>query len=429
MRVAIANWNRRIAGGSESYLKAAIGGLERAGVECALLSEIDAPVDREALETSMGAPRLCISEMGVTKALDALRAWSPDLVFVHILKDVELQAKLLELAPNVLFAHSHQGMCISGEKTFKFPEVHPCGRRFGWQCVFQFYPHRCGGLNPLTMWRDFRTQSTRHSMLSSYSAIVTASKYLAHELEKNGIVAERIHTLPMPMNEVSPRGDRASSNGRAISRSRSQAWRLLFVGRLARLKGGSVLLDAIPIAAENLGTRIEVAFVGDGPNRAAWEEQARVVESRDRRVSVRFEGWMRAADLDNLYEQTDLVVVPSLGPETFGLVGIEAGKSGVPAAAFDVGGISEWLIDGVNGFLAAGDPPRAEGLADAIVRCLRDPETYERLCRGASETSRRFNSAAHIESLLAIFRQVSGCPRPAAAHSIELLASAGHLPR
>ena len=410
MRVAIANWNRRIAGGSETYLKTAIGGLERAGIECALLNEIDEPADRDALQPSTGAPRFCIGEVGATRALDALRAWSPDLVFVHILKDPKLEAKLLELAPGVLFAHSHQGMCISGEKTFKFPEVRPCGRRFGWQCIVQFYPHRCGGLNPLTMWRDYKTQSLRHSMLSSYSAIVTASKYLARELEKHGIVPERIHTIPMPMNEVLPRRDRSSSNGRATWNGVPRTWRLLFVGRLARLKGVGTLLDALPIATAALGAQIEVAFVGDGPNRSAWEDQARIVESRDRRVSVRFAGWMNAAELEALYEQTDLIVVPSLGPETFGLAGLEAGRAGVPAAAFDVGGISEWLIDGINGFLAAGDPPRAQGLADTIVRCLREPETYERLCRGASETSRRFNLATHIESLLAIFDRVAGYP-------------------
>jgi len=420
MRVAIANWNRRLAGGSESYLKGAIDGLERAGVECALLSEIDAPADHEALKPSMGAPRWCIGEMGATKALAALRAWNPDLVFVHILKDVALEARLLELAPGVLFAHSHQAMCISGEKTFKFPDVHPCGRRFGWQCVVQYYPHRCGGLNPLTMWSDYTTQSVRHAMLPRYSAIVTASRYMARELENHGVVPERIHTLAMPANEISPRRARAS-NGRAASNGTSRIWRLLFVGRLSRLKGGGVLLDAIPIAAAALGAQIEVKFLGDGPNRAAWEDQARKVESRDRRVTVRFEGWMNATDLEIQYEQTDLIVVPSLGPETFGLVGLEAGRAGVPAAAFDVGGISEWLTDSVNGFLAAGDPPRAEGLADAIVRCLRDPETYARLCRGASETSRRFNAATHIESLVEIFQHVARGPRPAAAHASGIL--------
>ena len=93
--------------------------------------------------------------------------------------------------------------------------------------------------------------------------------------------------------------------------------------------------------------------------------------------------------------------------EPFGLVGPEAGRFGVPAAAFDVGGISEWLHDGVNGQLAPGNPPTARGLADAIVRCLRDPVRYAKLRKGALETSLRFDMRRHIESLLGIFGQVA----------------------
>ena len=45
------------------------------------------------------------------------------------------------------------------------------------------------------------------------------------------------------------------------------------------------------------------------------------------------------------------------------MVGIEAGAYGLPAVAFDVGGISDWLIPGFSGELAPGNPPAAEGLA------------------------------------------------------------------
>ena len=47
-----------------------------------------------------------------------------------------------------------------------------------------------------------------------------------------------------------------------------------------------------------------------------------------------------------------LLVVPSVWPEPFGSVGMAAARCGVPAAAFAVGGIPQWLHDGVNGHLA-----------------------------------------------------------------------------
>ncbi|MDO8431591.1 MAG: glycosyltransferase family 4 protein [Candidatus Binatus sp.] len=407
MRVAIANWNRRIVGGSEAYLKSALWGLGRADVECALLTEIDAPSGRAPLEMPAGSPRWCLSEMGAAKALDALREWRPDVIFVHIVKDTELEAKLIEIAPSVLFAHSHQGMCISGAKTFKFPEVRPCARRFGWQCLVQFYPRRCGGLNPMTMWRDYSAQMRKHSMLTKYSAIVTASKYLAGELEKHGISRDRLHTIAMPIGAGSTVRVRAGS---ARPNESPTTPRLLFVGRMSYLKGGSVLLDAIPQVVAALGTPVRITFVGDGPSCGAWEERAKQLASIDRRIEATFTGWLDSDAIESIFDESDLLVMPSLEPETFGLAGPEAGRAGIPAVAFDVGGISEWLIDDVNGCLAPGNPPRAEGLAAAIVRCLRDRETYERLRRGAIEASNRFDTERHVESLLAIFRKVTACP-------------------
>ena len=82
---------------------------------------------------------------------------------------------------------------------------------------------------------------------------------------------------------------------------------------------------------------------------------------------------------------SDLLVVPSTWPEPFGLIGPEAGLHRLPAAAFAVGGIPEWLSDGVNGRLAPGDPPSAAGLARAIVECVRDPAELARLRNGARE--------------------------------------------
>ena len=74
-----------------------------------------------------------------------------------------------------------------------------------------------------------------------------------------------------------------------------------------------------------------------------------------------------------------MLVVPSLWPEPFGLVGLEAARHRLPVAAFAVGGIPDWLRPGVNGYLAPGDPPTPGGLADAIIACLKDPETHARL--------------------------------------------------
>jgi glycosyltransferase involved in cell wall biosynthesis len=103
----------------------------------------------------------------------------------------------------------------------------------------------------------------------------------------------------------------------------------------------------------------------------------------------------------------DLLVVPSLWPEPFGSVGPAAGQHGVPAAAFAVGGIPEWLGDGVSGHLAPGDPPTPEGLATAIIRCLEDPAHYAMLKSGARAMAERFTMERHLPQLLAVLERVS----------------------
>ena len=54
MRVAVANWHRRVVGGAESYIKGVVTALESAGVELAMLSEVESATDRERIELSAG---------------------------------------------------------------------------------------------------------------------------------------------------------------------------------------------------------------------------------------------------------------------------------------------------------------------------------------------------------------------------------------
>jgi glycosyltransferase involved in cell wall biosynthesis len=403
MRVAIANRHRSVIGGAESYTKGVVTALESAGVELALLSEVEAATGRERIELSPGSPTWCVSEMGEREALAAMRAWRPEVVYLQLVESTALEAQLLELAPAVLFAHAYHGMCISGEKTFKFPDVRPCGLPFGRKCLLHFYPNRCGGLSPITMWRDYLRQGERHELLTRYSAIATASEHLRRELIANGAMPERVHKLPMLVSGAFPQPSAKTAPPRT-----DDTKRLLCVGRIGRLKGTGILLDALPAVAAALNARINLSFIGDGPGRTSWEEKARRVQSRDRRLSIEMTGWMKPEGVGAALAESDLLVVPSVWPEPFGLVGPEAGRLGVPAAAFDVGGIPEWLVDGVNGVLAPGNPPTAEGLADAIVRCLRDPAVHKHLRAGALEISQRFDARRHVQSLIAIFRQVAG---------------------
>ena len=420
VRIVITNWNRRKVGGIETYLSNMIPELRRAGHTLAFWSELDQPADRERIPLPPEAPAWCVSELGVQATLAALRDWHPDLIYAHGLLDPKLEAQTLAVAPGVFCAHAYYGTCISGGKTFKFPVVTPCNRRFGWQCLIHYYPHRCGDWSPANMLQEYRRQSGRLKLLRHYRAIVTLSDHIASEYRKHGFPSDCIYTLAPPLSngvsheaygirEVAPAGapsEKCAVSHGSLTADRSQPyWRLLFLGRMDYLKGGHLFLDALPQAAASLDRPLRVTFAGDGPARSDWERQAMRVKDQAQGLDIEFVGWLEGRQRESLFANCDLLVMPSQWPEPFGLSGPEASQHGVPAVAFAVGGIPEWLSDGANGYFAPGNPPTSAGLAEAIVRALRDPETHARLCRGALAMSQRFGIEKHVVGLLDVFEK------------------------
>ena len=155
---------------------------------------------------------------------------------------------------------------------------------------------------------------------------------------------------------------------------------VLCVANLSRHKGHRHLLDAV---ARLRGGPAEctLLLVGDGPERAALQEQAAALG-----IDARFLG--RRADTAPLRARADAVVLPSLEEGMPNAV-MEAMAAGRPVVATAVGGTPE-LLEG-RGLLVA--PGRADALADALARVLTDPLLAARLGRDARDWAR-----AHLDS-------------------------------
>jgi glycosyltransferase involved in cell wall biosynthesis len=309
------------------------------------------------------------------------------------------------IAPAVFFAHGYYGTCISGAKAVKNPVIRPCERKFGPACLLHYYPQHCGGRNPITMLHEYRRQRIRLDLLKRYGAIVTHSRHMVAELGRYDLKA---HLLPWGVEQSVGVGAHAISLTMNPAFSDSTPSRLLFAGRMEVLKGGGTFLDALPAVADALRRRLDVVFAGDGPERDTWEETARRLCATRPDISIRFVGWRPQLELADLLDRSHILVLPSLWPEPFGQIGIEAGRRGVPVAAFAVGGVPDWLTNGLNGFLASGDPPTTEGLTKAIVNCLGDPSTYARLREGALESSQRFSMERHLAGLIPLLEKAAG---------------------
>jgi glycosyltransferase involved in cell wall biosynthesis len=201
---------------------------------------------------------------------------------------------------------------------------------------------------------------------------------------------DRVQLVPLPL-------DGGSSHPTALA-SKQPGGRILYVGRLVDVKGISYLIRAVAEAQSRLPRPLALTIAGEGPDRQELADLARRLS-----VNAVFTGWIDGPDKTELFQQSDLLAVPSLWPEPFGLTGIEAGVFGVPAVGFAVGGIPDWLITGQSGELAPGDPPSVGGLSDAIVRALADPEHYRRLCEGARSVASRHTMNNHLNRLESIF--------------------------
>jgi len=223
-----------------------------------------------------------------------------------------------------------------------------------------------------------------------------ASRHMYREYQQHGVDTDRLHLVPLPATDIIP--DLMPPEPRA------PAGRLLFIGRLIDLKGVSYLIEAVPQAARLLRRPLALAVAGDGAERPKLQDMAQQFG-----VTVDFPGWVQTKQKIALMRAADLLVVPSLWPEPFGLVGVEAGCLGLPAAAFAVGGIADWLLPGESGEAAPCDPPSPEGLAAAIVRALSDPDHYNKLRRGAWQTARGFSLESHLSNLEAV---LSGPAKP-----------------
>jgi glycosyltransferase involved in cell wall biosynthesis len=397
MRVLIAALNLGIAGGVETYLRELLPLLRARGHDLALMHEHNGGAAGRVDDLAGDLPRWSLED-GAAGVLRAAAAWRPDVCYLQGLASPAAEAELARLFPTVLFAHNYHGTCISGTKHRAWPSPRPCARPLGAGCLLAYFPCRCGGLDPRTFVRLYRAQRRRRALLGRFRAVAVASRHMREEYRRNGVPEDRLWLLPLFPAGAEPDPDPHA--GRPGQGS------VLMVGRLTDLKGGRLLVEAVSRAGAALGRALSLRVAGDGPDRPAMQEAAR-------RAGVRAEfcGWVERDGLTRLMREADVLAVPSVWPEPFGLVGIEAGCVGLPAVAYAVGGIRDWLRPGESGELAPADPPTAAGLAGALVRALADPRHLSRLAHGAWQVAREFTPERHLLALETLLLQTAGGDR------------------
>ena len=395
MRIAIAAHSARRIGGVETYLAGIVPALQARGHDVACWFETDAMVGEPIVTPGCTGPVWTASARSACP-LEQLAGWKPEVIYQHGLRSEEIERQLTEIAPVAFFAHSYYGSCISGEKATRLPMVTPCGRVFGPACLAHYLPRRCGGLSPITMVGQYRRQRAKQRLLNAYGAVLVASRHMAGEYERQGIRA-RVVRLPVGQGE-----------SECPARATDEGVRLLFLGRLEWSKGVQVALEASALAAAALRTRIHLVVAGRGSLAATLQQQADELMRRVPGLTIEFPGWLAETGRPAVFRTSDLLLMPSLWPEPFGLSGVEAAAAGVPAIAFQVGGMDEWLVDGVTGTAVPMGARAVQRFADGVVGLLSDRARLAAMSRQAAERARSFTMASHLDHLERVFVDLVG---------------------
>jgi glycosyltransferase involved in cell wall biosynthesis len=401
MRILIAHEAPAGGGGVESYLAAIMPALAARGHDLAFLHHNPRS---EHGPTEIGYPGILtasVADDGLDAAVARMRAWQPDLCFSHNMRQLFVEERLMAFVPVVKMMHGYFGTCISGQKAHAFPGIQPCARVFGAPCLGLFMPRRCGQLRPLLMIEQFGWASRQRRMFERYARVVVASRHMAAEYSRHGVPPERLVCAPLFPTITNAGSPRPAPVDPVV----------LFAGRMTRLKGGDVLVRAVAVANRALARPARIAFAGVGPEQEHWAGLARELG-----VSAAFHGWVSGAERIAVLRSASVVAVPSLWPEPFGLIGLEAAVHGVPAVAFEVGGIGEWLRDGVNGRMVQ-ECASAEALGATLASMLSTPGEIDRLGAGALRVAASLGIDAHLEILERAFLSASGSHASIAAGS------------
>ncbi|MFB3787343.1 MAG: glycosyltransferase family 4 protein [bacterium] len=135
------------------------------------------------------------------------------------------------------------------------------------------------------------------------------------------------------------------------------------------LKGLSVLIEACDrFAREDLSFEVHYTAALDCPSPRPW---------------LINQGWVDQDELPRLYQQMDIVAVPSTWIEPFGITAPEAMASGLPVVASRIGGLQQTVEHEKTGILVEPGDPQA--LAEALRRLIQDPALRARLGQAGRE--------------------------------------------
>jgi glycosyltransferase involved in cell wall biosynthesis len=170
-----------------------------------------------------------------------------------------------------------------------------------------------------------------------------------------------------------------------------------FVGRMIPGKGPRTLFDAYLLARDDRAFRAKLVFVGEGP-------ECPQLQTRIDQLGLR-EHVILAGELNGLQAMSafDIFVLPSLS-EAFPYVLVEALAMGLPVISTQVGGVSELVHEGCNGFVVKKSAPQE--MAIALEKLLADSGLRRRMGEASLELSHKFSLDEMARGVVQVYQRL-----------------------
>ncbi len=384
MKVLWINEKASLKGGAEQYIFNTVEQMKSFNVDSSLLYDPNEDTQNEFLSIFDEAYPLLTP-------YEQILYINPDVIYIHQLDSYKMYEEIVRTnIPTVRFFHDHKLFCLREHK-YTTIKKHTCTKKLGLGCYgclgFINKDESPVGFSINTLGKMEKLQNVNRKL----NHFIVASEYMKEHLSLHEFDEQRITINPLYA---------ANKFEYSSSTNFTQNKTLLFVGQLINGKG----LDALLKAMNKIPEEYNLIVVGSGKQEEYFKHYAKELKIQNR---VKFVGQASHEELEEYYKKAYCLVVPSRAPETFNLVGIEAQKVGLPVIATDVGGISQWLKDDVNGLLVK--PNDIKDLEEKINDLISDKKLHQRLCFNVIKTMMYEHDAyAHANLLVETFKKYVG---------------------
>lgn len=257
--------------------------------------------------------------------------------------------------------------------------------------------------------------------LSQTDLVVGCSDYITNKVRKKfPESASRCQTVYNGVNT-----DHFAPENNSIKTNKSSTNRLLFVGRVSPEKGVHILIDAFkkvvsqcpeaqleivgPEAIAPLEYIVALSDEANVKNLAVFYPESYLSQLQQRVPSdiasqVLFTGFVPHLQLNNYYQNADILINPSLS-EAFGMSLAEAMATEIPVVAARVGGMTEVVEEGKTGLLFESDD--VSGLAEVLLQLLSDAELRKSMGKaGRQRVLKLFSWDRITESMLRQYKNI-----------------------